>query len=274
MAINPETKSAAKPREGRSPAYPSLPVQKALEKAEALFLREKSNPAPLVSALEAWGYGPKSSGGRQTLATMKYYGLIEVTGEGDARLIRVSEVARRIILDKREDGSEKRALIRQVALTPTAHRAIYQRYSSELPSDGTVHHFLVFERNFNDDAARELISEYKQTAAFVGLYEAEGFESAPNDQIPCDEGDTLISPTSDVRPAAPQEMSTPEMQPAQLGTRNLSGQPDFIVQLGSGRIAYIEIKGGPPTPRALGKLERFIRLQKELLEDEDEDIEE
>ena len=52
-------------------------------------------------------------------------------------------------------------------------------------------------------------------------------------------------------------------------------RPDFVVKLGGGRVALIEIKGGEATPRHLAKLERFIQLQKELLEDEDdeEDIE-
>ncbi len=157
--------------EGRSPAYPFIPVQKALERAHELYARENTHYAPLTSAMGAWNYSPKSSGARQTLATMRYYGLVDVTGEGDARMIRVSESARNIILDKREDGSEKRALIRQVALTPSAHKALHQEYPDGLPSDGTVHHFLVFRKQYNDTAANELLAEFKQTASFIGLYE-------------------------------------------------------------------------------------------------------
>lgn len=156
---------------GRSPAYPFIPVNKALDRVNELYAQEGAHAAPLKSALSAWGYSPKSSGGRQTLATMRYYGLIDVTGDGDERMIKVSELGRKIILDKREDKSEKRSLIRQVALMPSAHKALFQQYPSGLPSDGTVHHYLVFQKQFNVEAATELIAEFKQTASQIGLYE-------------------------------------------------------------------------------------------------------
>jgi hypothetical protein len=182
------TQKLQKKREGRSPAYPYIPVQKAIERVHELFAQESTHNAPLSSALGAWGYSPKSSGGRQTLATMKYYGLIDVSGEGDARMIKVSEIARKIILDKREDDSERRTLIRQVALMPSAHKTIYQKYPDGLPSDGTVHHYLVFERGFNADAANELLTEFKLTASQVHLYQPDGAvdKGSEKEHIPAD----------------------------------------------------------------------------------------
>ncbi|RGP40807.1 hypothetical protein BPTFM16_01099 [Altererythrobacter insulae] len=161
----------AKRKVGRSPAYPYISVQKAIDQARALFDQEGEYEAPLTSAAGAWGYSPKSSGGRQTLATMKYYGLIDISGEGDARKIRVSDIAKRIILDKREDDSEKRALIRKVALTPAAHKKLYDQYPNGLASDNSVEHFLVFDEGFKPDGAKDLIAEYKETATFAGVYQ-------------------------------------------------------------------------------------------------------
>jgi hypothetical protein len=166
-----ETEKTKKRRVGRSPAYPYISVQKALEQAKALHAQEGDYAAPLPSAVSAWGYSPKSSGGRQTLATMKYYGLIEIAGEGDGRKIKVSDIARRILLDQREDESEKRQLIRRVALTPAAHKALYEQYANGLASDGSVEHFLIFDEGYNKEAAKELLAEFKDTARFAGLYE-------------------------------------------------------------------------------------------------------
>lgn len=173
---------------GRSPAYPSLPVSKALEQARALRLAENDYPAPLVSALKAWGYGAKSSGGRQTLATLKYYGLIDVIGEGDDRKIKVSDVARRIIIDNREDDTEKKALVRKVALTPVAHRMLHNHYPTGLASDSTVLYFLVHEQRFNEEAARELLAEFKETAGYIGLFEPQETldKSELEDKAPAD----------------------------------------------------------------------------------------
>jgi hypothetical protein len=170
MASQPEQQANTR-REGRSPGYPYFSIEKALERVRQLYDQENMHWAPLSSAVGAWNYSPKSSGGRQSLATMKYYGLIDVMGDGDARRVRVSDTSRRILLDQREDDTEKRALIREVALSPSAHKALLKEYPDDLPSDGTVLHFLMFAKGFNKDAARDLLAEFKQTASYIGLYQ-------------------------------------------------------------------------------------------------------
>lgn len=192
MASEPDVQAAAQQpirREGRSPGYPYFSVDKAIERARQLYAQEGSHWAPLSSATTAWGYSAKSSGGRQSVATMKYYALIEVQGEGDGRKIRVSEIAKRILLDEREDDSEKRALIREVALSPSAHRALFDEYATGLPSDGTVLHFLMFTKGYNREAARDLLEEFKQSASYVGLYQPQKNMDKPpseeeNDPVP------------------------------------------------------------------------------------------
>ncbi len=186
---NTETK-AAKRRTGRSPAYPFVPVQKALEQARALYNAEGDYEAPLPSALAAWGYGPKSSGGRQTLATMKYYGFIDISGEGDQRKIKVSDTAKRIILDPRDDHPERRQLIQRAALEPAAHRSIFNQYPNGLASEGTVKHFLMFDLGFKADAASELLDEFKLTAAYAGLYEPSGLVAKDADTSADDMNET------------------------------------------------------------------------------------
>lgn len=187
MASQAEQQVASR-QQGRSPAYPFFSVQKALVRVEQLYKQEGLHWAPISSAVGAWGYSAKSSGGRQTLATMKYYGLIVVTGEGDERRVRVSDTAKRILLDEREDDSEKVALIRDVALSPSAHKLLVNEYKDGLPSDGTVLHFLMFSRGFNKEAARDLLAEYKETASYIGLYEP---------QIPVDKPDVGEHPRRD-----------------------------------------------------------------------------
>jgi hypothetical protein len=179
MTSTAETDKLQKRRTGRSPAYPYIPVNKAIEQARALHTKEGDYAVPLSSAVAAWGYSTKSSGGRQTLATLKYYGLIDVTGDGDARKVKVSDIARRIILDQREDDTEKRMLIRAVALSPSAHKTLYEQYPNGLASDASVEHFLIFERGFNADAAKELLAEFKITASQISL-----FQPAPRTDIP------------------------------------------------------------------------------------------
>lgn len=166
-----DTTAAKRRQVGRSPAYPSFSIDKALEQVGKLHAKDGAYVVPLKSAMDAWGYSDKSSGGRQSLATIKYFGLIDITGEGDDRKVKVSELARKILLDRREDETEKKLLIREAAMTPAAHQTLLAQYPSGLASDGTVHHFLVMEKGFSTDAASDLIAEFKRSAAYVGLYE-------------------------------------------------------------------------------------------------------
>lgn len=164
------TETVKRRRLGRSPAYPSFPVQKALEQIKALYEQERRYWAPLASAVKSWGYGAKSNVGRQALATMKYYGLVDISGEGDARRIKVSETALKILRNLRQDNIEKRQLIHRVAMMPSAHKLLEDEYPIELASDETVQYFLI-ENGFNEQSARELLEEFKETASFIGLYD-------------------------------------------------------------------------------------------------------
>jgi hypothetical protein len=159
-----------KPKQGRSPAYPGLNIQQALVKAKALYDAEGKYPAPMPSAFAAWGYGAKSSGGRETRAALKYFGIITVEGDNDAGKVKLTDKALRVLLDEREDQSEKKALIRELALTPAIHKQLLERFPEGIKSDATVEHFLVFDEGYNKSAAGEVVAEFKATADYAGLY--------------------------------------------------------------------------------------------------------
>jgi len=167
---------AKRPQQGRSPAYPSIPLGVAMEKAKAQYDEEGKYPAPLSSAFKAWGYSAKSSGGRDVRASLRYFGLIIIEGEGDLAKVKLTEDALRVLTDKREDQSEKNAIIRRLALTPAAHKKLWVKYPEGIKSDATAAHYLVWEEGFNQSAAEALITEFKETAAFSRLYEPDDVE--------------------------------------------------------------------------------------------------
>jgi hypothetical protein len=178
--VTPETKPQKKPV-GRSPAYPFIGIEKALERAQQLFDAEGRYEAPLVSAYTAWGLGAKSSGARQTAAALGYYGLIDVAGDGNQRKAKVSDLAYRILGDKREDQSERKALIREAALKPPIIKHLYSQYPDGLPSDANVQHHLVFDRGFNEKAANDVVSVFKSICAHTDLYQPQSKLDKPAD---------------------------------------------------------------------------------------------
>src|SRR5438552_17689881 len=95
---------AHKPKRQRSPSYPGIGLEVALERARSLYREEGRNAAPNEAILHHWGYGPKSGPGLVTLAALKRFGLLTGEGSGKSRL---SNFALRIILDEREDSPER-----------------------------------------------------------------------------------------------------------------------------------------------------------------------
>jgi hypothetical protein len=157
-------------REGRSPAYPSIGLHNAIEKAKILYEREKRHAAPAVNVVKHWGYSPKSSAGLLTLSALKKFELIEDEGAGESRKVRLTDLALRIILDP--DVKSKHEAIQKAALNPAIHAEIWEKYGGNLPSTETLKYYLHMERGFTGFGADEFIREFVDTISFAKLGES------------------------------------------------------------------------------------------------------
>lgn len=126
--------------------------------------------SPLALAYAAWGFKPKSSGARETRAALRYFGLISVEGEGESRKVKLTDTALRILLDEREDQSEKLTLIRDLALRPSIHKKLRENFPEGIKSDASTEHYLIFEEGYNKQAAAELVTQFKATADYAGIF--------------------------------------------------------------------------------------------------------
>ena len=172
-AVQHGTASAVrKPRQGRSPAFPFISLQRALDRAEAVRVAEGGRPrhfAPLSAVARSWGMGIKTGPMIQSIAALGHFGLFEFQGGGEHRAARLTDLALRILLDKQPISPERDQLIQQVALTPRVHAELWQRWQAALPSDATLETYLVRDRGFSESGARDLMAEYKATIGFAKL---------------------------------------------------------------------------------------------------------
>jgi hypothetical protein len=150
----------------RSPSFPFVSLPDALERARAFYDKEHRHETEPEVAARHWGYSPRSSGGNQTLAALRAFGLLEMVGEGKVRL---TERALRILLDEREESPERGQLLRQAALSPALHSRIWERYKGVLPSDATLRLYLVADEGFNERSVDEFIAELKETLEHAGI---------------------------------------------------------------------------------------------------------
>lgn len=158
-------------RSKRSPKYPFISLRKALERAEKLYKAENSNYASMAVVMGHWGFKAKSSGGIQTNAALRGYGLLEATRSGAARAVRITERARRILLDNRPDSVEKQELIKEAALEPAMFAELYGKWNKGMPSIPSMRHVLVFEYHFSENGADGFINVFLETIRFAGLTE-------------------------------------------------------------------------------------------------------
>lgn len=161
----------------RSPSFPYVDLKVALEKAETFRQKEGRNAASFEIAVANWGYSPKSSGAKQTVAALRAFGLLDPEGP-----VKLTDVAIRVLMDKRDPSPEREALIRKLALNPSMHKRLWDRYGVNLPSDANLRHSLIFDDGFNENAVEDFIEEYKATIAFAKLMESDTMPPAGEEQ--------------------------------------------------------------------------------------------
>jgi hypothetical protein len=179
-------------KKGRSPSYPGIDLELAVQRAEELWTQEHHYRTAIPTILGHWGYGAKSGGGFAAIAALKSFGLLEDQGTGDERRAWLSDRAQGIITA--ESPNQRLGLIQEAALMPKVHHELWNRFGANLPSDQSLLLFLMRERNFTPSGATELVSEWKRTMAFAQL--AERGDSVGSDNSNDDESgqEDLLTP--------------------------------------------------------------------------------
>lgn len=171
--VEPEKSAFAattKITQGRSPAYPYIPLSKAVERLNAIVAAGVGrNAYPPETFYQIWELGAQSSGARGTMAALNGFGLVEYDGRGDVRKVKVSDLGLKIALDKVPNSVDRMRALQLAALTPSIHSDLYQRYASMLPAEVVLLTYLTRDKGYNAGAAQTIIDEYKDTLSFAGL---------------------------------------------------------------------------------------------------------
>lgn len=223
-----------KKKRQRSPSYPAINLEEALNRARVLYSHERKNAAALDVVVHHWGFAAKSSSGLLIAAAMKKFGLLIDVDGNNGRYVRLSPAALNILLDEREDDTDRRRLVREAALKPEIHRELWDQWGKELPSDATVRTYLVRDRDFTEPAAAAFIEEYKQTISFAGLFEDDTIPNPKGDDDANDSGAQMNSATDN--PAAAAKAGKPVAPPPAA-----AGQKDFPLYLTNNQRAVLYV---------------------------------
>jgi len=200
----------------RSPSFPAISLKTAIDRARTFYQHEKRSAANVVVASKHWGYSFSSSGGKQTLAALIAYGLMDDKGSGEQRHVQLTDLAFRILLDERPDSTERDKALYKAALTPKLHAEIFGRWPDTLPSDPNLRHYLLIDKKFNENSVDDFIRQLRVTAEYAKVYSIEFVdEDAPfelngsplNDAQSSQATDVLREPKEvNVFPPAPQTL--------------------------------------------------------------------
>jgi hypothetical protein len=192
MAESEQVGAAAKKQRARSPGYPGIDLKLSIEKARLLHKAEGRNATPYSVALKDIGYSEKSGAGWAAMAALIKFGLVSEEGTGPGRKIRLSDAGFRIVIDAREDSSERDALIREAAMLPSIHREIWSKYEGDLPAnDANIEYYLKAERGFTETGAKDFIREFRATLAYANVSAGDGLTRDAEDS---NDGMTLKLP--------------------------------------------------------------------------------
>lgn len=162
------TKQAEPKGAGRSASYPWINLETAETRAKEYWDKEKTYEAPLSAAFKHWGYGPKSSGARLTIAAMLNYGLMSARGSKEKRVVKLTPVAIDLVMAPTPDA--KVIALKTAAQKPRIFADLLKTMNPEnLPSDQTIAHFLVTQKGFNPNAIETFLKNFKASLKYSKL---------------------------------------------------------------------------------------------------------
>lgn len=165
-----KTNAKEKRRRVRSPNFPSIDLEEAIERAKQFHNQEDRHPANIEVASRHWGYKNFSSGGSTVIAALISFGLMESEGTGGNRRVKLSSLGLQIVLDPRPVSEERTAGLQTAALTPKIYKELWELWGQSLPSPGNIQ-FHLLTRGFNKGTVDKFIEGYKKTLGFAGLLE-------------------------------------------------------------------------------------------------------
>jgi hypothetical protein len=166
-----EQEAGVKRTKHRSPNYPAIGLETAVQKVKTIHDKFKRAQVPINIAQEEWGFRAHGGTGNQTVAALKAYGLFDVEGDGKNRRVRVSDAAYRILLG----SPDKPELLKKAAIAPALHKELWDRFADQDFPEELVRHYLLFDREdakFNSDTVGGFIDDFRASLQYAGLLSA------------------------------------------------------------------------------------------------------
>lgn len=248
----------AKAPRDRSPAFPFISLKVAVERLADFDTNFGRHPTPAGKSALAWGMKEGSSQAIQTLAAMKYFGLIEYEGSGAARKALISEDARNYLRAQQEHI--KKELLKKFALNPKEMSKFWGLWGKDRPHDAVCLDKLVIESGYNETYAPRFLKVYDETIAYAGLTPSDKVQSV--DDKSEDDENAQIFEEEQVDSQEKEPLKRPNNKKGFALMENERVLQDGIL---SQNASYRIVVSGKVGPKEIERLIKKLELDKEIL---------
>lgn len=250
------------PRTHRSPNYPQLSLEAALQRVKKVYEVENSHKADKEVIAKVLGYSSLNGTSLGLLGTLNRYGLLEADGDG----LKVSRDAVDILVLP-EGEPEKVEALHRCAFAPRVFADLSEHFGVPLPSDANLRHHLVTKQSFLQKAADEVIRIYRENLEFIKTQSGEysrnnstNGQQQPSEatmRTPAPQANNPISATYNGRVSPSHELASNS-----FGARDNYESADLKVRIGEDAKAIIKFEG-VVTKEGIESLIQLLELQKE-----------
>ena len=208
----------------RSPNFPNLPLEEAVNAAKAIWDKNRKAPISREAAAKDLGYTGLTGRSMQVLGALNQYGLVEITSKGQTR---ITQLAEDIFVGFPEDV--KRSAISVAGHTPSLFREIYDKFEGDIPGDNAIRSFL-FQRGFTNEGVEKALKSFNATNRYVEINgDTESYGGAGEDGAG--------SPFENTGQEAKMTFAAPQSSPVQGAVTMFGGDGPLDFSLSSSGLA-------------------------------------
>lgn len=147
----------------RSPNFPGLSLEEAVESAREIFDKSRHAEIPREVVAKDLGYSGLTGRSVVILGALNQYGLVENTSKGQ---MKVSQLAADILHGYPE--SVRLEALYKAGREPSLFKAIFDKFDNHIPSDNAVRSFLI-QSGFTNDGAEKALKTFLETNRFLEI---------------------------------------------------------------------------------------------------------
>lgn len=238
----------------RSPNYPKLSLEEAVERAKQIYKAEHLHLANKDVVAQDLGYKSLNGSSARIVSALKNYGLLD---EPERDKVRVSDDAM-TVLELPNGNNERTQVLRSMAFAPQVFADLQETYKGSPPSDVNIRHYLI-RKKYLPGAADEVIRLYRDNLSFIADEDADNVtESVEDDQS---ETTSLVQPVEEALNSVTNPVD--ERAGGTLVEPQVASNPTKVLQfqISEDSAARIELTGRV-TQEAIEMLAAILNAQK------------